>query len=250
MKKYTLKERAAFYNKTHPNWPPLHADDRWLDGMWVMGNNYRTSGYYGAYPHTYLERIGSLFPDAERVLHLFSGSLPPGDYVRFDRLASNADVTGDAQNLSAYFPSSMFDLIYADPPYSVEDCDHYGCAMVNRNKVLDECVKIVEPGGFIVWLDQALPMFRKLELHMCGVIGMVKSTNHRFRVTTIFERISSPTFPRTSAMAKHDERASSDDERAVSVAPLFAASGKHAPLGRAARCSIPRGSVLSCPSSN
>ena len=192
MKQYTLKERAQFYSQAHPKWPPLQADDRWVSGMWILGNNYRTSGYYGAYPHTYLERIGSLFPDAERVLHLFSGSLPPGNYVRFDRPSKGADVTGDAHNLSAYFKSRRFDLVYADPPYSVEDCDHYGCAMVNRSTVLQECAKIVEPGGFIVWLDQVLPMFRKKELYMCGVIGVVKSTNHRFRVVTIFERVQLP----------------------------------------------------------
>jgi hypothetical protein len=64
--------------------------------------------------------------------------------------------------------------------------------MVNRSTVLQECAKIVEPGGFIVWLDQVLPMFRKKELYMCGVIGVVKSTNHRFRVVTIFERVQLP----------------------------------------------------------
>ncbi|MCX6927829.1 MAG: class I SAM-dependent methyltransferase [Verrucomicrobia bacterium] len=195
MKHYTLKERAQFYSNAHPKWPPMQADDRWLSAMWIMGNNYRTSGYYGAYPHTYLERIGSIFPDAQRVLLLFSGSLPPGSYVRFDMPSKAADVTGDAHHLSAYFPNRKFDLIYADPPYSVEDSMHYGCAMVSRNTVLQECAKVVEPGGFIVWLDQVLPMFRKAELYMCGVIGMVKSTNHRFRVATIFERLQPPALP-------------------------------------------------------
>ena len=33
-------------------------------------------------------------------------------------------------------------------------------------------------------------MFRKTELKMCGVIGMVKSTNHRFRVVTLFRKLS------------------------------------------------------------
>ena len=125
------------------------------------------------------------------MLHLFSGSLPSGNYVRFDVPAKEAEVTGDAHNLSAYFPIRTFDLIYADPPYSIEDCSHYGCAMVNRNRVLAECAKILEPGGFVVWLDQVLPMFRKKDLHMCGVIGVVKSTNHRFRVVTFFEKVSS-----------------------------------------------------------
>lgn len=185
----TLADRARFYSEKFPDWPPLRVDDRWLDGMWIMGNNYRTSGYYGAYPHTYLDRVSSLFPDAQRILHLFSGSLVPGLYTRFDRLPEHADVVGDAEQLSTCFPDRKFDLIYADPPYSVEDCEHYGCAMVNRNKVVAECAKVLEPGGFLVWLDQVLPMFRKVELHMCGVIGMVKSTNHRFRVVTIFQRL-------------------------------------------------------------
>lgn len=190
MKSYTLQERASFYATKFPKWPPLRVDTRWLDGMWIMGNNYQTSGYYGAYPHTYLDRITSLFPDAERVLHLFSGSMPAGNYTRFD--FKDADVNGDAEILTTYFPPNKFDLIYADPPYSVEDCEHYGCAMVNRNAVLAECSKVIEPGGYLVWLDQVLPMFRKIEFEMCGVIGMVKSTNHRFRVVTIFRRLADP----------------------------------------------------------
>jgi len=32
-------------------------------------------------------------------------------------------------------------------------------------------------------------MYRKDQWRVIGVIGMVKSTNHRFRVITIFERI-------------------------------------------------------------
>lgn len=188
-KKLTLKDRANFYSEKFPKFPPLRVDDRWIDGMWIMGNNYHTSGYYGAYPHGYLNRITSLFPDCKKVLHLFAGSLVKGDYTRFDIKPEFADVVGDASKLSSYFNKKTFDLIYADPPYSVEDCEHYGTCMINRNKVLKECVSILKVGGFIVWLDQVLPMFRKDELQMIGVIGMVKSTNHRFRVITIFQRV-------------------------------------------------------------
>ena len=45
-----------------------------------------------------------------------------------------------------------------------------------------------EPGTHVVWLDQVLPMYRKDEWDIRAVIGMVKSTNHRFRVVTVFER--------------------------------------------------------------
>lgn len=182
------EERVKFYSDKFPDWPPLRVIGRWIDGIWIMGNNYKTSGYYGAYPHTYLDRITCLFPDATSILHLFSGSMPPGNYIRFDA-KDGADTIGDAEKLSEYFQPGQFDLIYADPPYSVEDCEHYGCAMVNRNRVVQECCKILQPGGYLVWLDQVLPMFRKDTIEMCGVIGMVKSTNHRFRVVTIFKKL-------------------------------------------------------------
>ncbi|KKM78558.1 hypothetical protein LCGC14_1358800 [marine sediment metagenome] len=187
MKPYSLRKRAAFYHRAFPKWPPLRSDARWLDGMWVMGNNYRGSGYYGAYPPNYLERVMALFPDAEAVLHLFSGSLPQGDYLRFD-IQGNPEVVGDAHRLSSYI-CQRFDLVLADPPYSNEDAAHYGNPLVNRNTVLRECGKVLLPGGFVVWLDQVLPMFRKDTLHLCGLVGIVRSTNHRFRIASIFKRL-------------------------------------------------------------
>ena len=54
--------------------------------------------------------------------------------------------------------------------------------MINRNKVIKECSKVLNKDGYLVWLDQVLPMFRKDDLKMWLTIGMVRSTNHRFRV--------------------------------------------------------------------
>lgn len=157
-----------------------------------MGNNYTVkSKYYGGYPSGYLKRVKALFPDKNAVLHLFSGKVDIGIFggKRIDINEENApDVVGDAHNLSKYFKEE-FDLIIADPPYSVEDSNHYGTAMVNRNKVLEECYKVLKIGGHVVWLDQVLPMYSKLKLKPVGFIGMVKSTNHRFRIITIFEKV-------------------------------------------------------------
>ena len=187
MDNYSLKERAAFYQKAFPKFPPPRTDDRWLDSIWVLGNNYKGSGYYGAYPPNYLKRVLSMFPDATSILHLFAGSLPPGDYIRFDR-QGDAEAIGDAYDLSLFFEPQSFDLILADPPYTQEDAEHYGTTLVNRNMMLKECVKLLEQNGYIVWLDQVLPMFKKTELHLCGLIGIVRSTNHRFRVASIFRK--------------------------------------------------------------
>lgn len=141
----------------------------------------------GAYPASYLERIMTMFCDRKNVLHLFSGSLPPGDYLRFDMLQP-AEVNGDAHNLSSYFKRKKFDLVLADPPYSGEDAERYGTPMVNRNKVVKECAKILHPGGYLVWLDCVLPMYRKDEFKYVGTIGLIRSTNHRFRIVSIFKK--------------------------------------------------------------
>jgi hypothetical protein len=61
--------------------------------------------------------------------------------------------------------------------------------MIQRNRVLAECVTVLQLGGFVVWLDQVLPMFRKSTLHLCGAIGVVRSTNHRFRVAAFFRKL-------------------------------------------------------------
>lgn len=189
----TLRDRVKLYADAFPQYPDSHLhmgqDDKRFYGMWFGGQNYKGSGYYGAYPAGYLKRVTSMFTDCEPVLHLFSGSLPPGDYTRFDLNTDlNPDVVGDAHALEVYFDPEQFGIIYADPPYSNEDADKYGTPHVNRNKVVASCQKVLKPGGFLVWLDQILPIFRKDQMQMVGSIGFVRSTNHRFRVVTIFQK--------------------------------------------------------------
>ena len=164
-------------------------DDNRVYGTWIMGNNYKVkSGYYGGYPAGYLRRIKALFPDKINVLHLFSGKVDTeilnGKTVDINE-DNEADYIDDAQSLENV-PVEEFDLILADPPYSVEDCEHYKTSMIKRNKVMKALGKRVVKGTHVVWLDQVLPMYRKDEWSIEGVIGMVKSTNHRFRVVTIF----------------------------------------------------------------
>lgn len=161
-------------------------------GTWVIGNDYRVkSSYYGGYPAGYLRRIKALFPDKKNVLHLFSGkvdlSVIPGDTVDIaaELLPTYVD---DAQTLTVV-PLERYDLVLADPPYSVEDCGHYQTTMIKRNSVM-RALSRLRPGTHVVWLDQVLPMYRKDTFKVEAVIGMVKSTNHRFRVVTVFRRIT------------------------------------------------------------
>lgn len=184
-----LDQRAKCYSETFPDYPPLVVAKGWIYGVWMMGWNYRGSGYYGSYPPSYLKRVMSMYPDATKILHLFSGSLGSG--VVGDRFdidpGLSPDIVGDAHQLSDYV-SPVYDLIIADPPYSDEDARHYGTPMVNRNTVVRECAKVLVPGGHLVWLDQVRPMYRRDEWSAVGTIGVVRSTNHRVRVVFILER--------------------------------------------------------------
>jgi len=165
-------------------------EDGRVVGTWIMGNDYRVkSKFYGGYPAGYLRRIKALFPDKVKVLHLFSGKVDldamPGDTVDV-----NADLNptfiDDAQRLEKV-PLDDYDLVLADPPYSVEDADHYKTTMVKRNLVM-QALRGLYPGTHVVWLDQVLPMYSKAVFDVEATIGMWKSTNHRFRGITIFRR--------------------------------------------------------------
>ncbi len=159
-------------------------------GTWIMGNDYRVkSAYYGGYPAGYLRRIRALFPDKKRPLHLFSGQVDlaafPGDTVDINPELKPTYVD-DAQTLERV-PLEKYDLVLADPPYSVEDADHYETTMVKRNVVM-RALQRLPIGAHVVWLDQVLPMYRKDAFEQEAAIGMWKSTNHRFRGITIFRR--------------------------------------------------------------
>lgn len=165
-------------------------EDQWIVGTWIMGNSYHVqSGYYGGYPAGYLRRIRALFPDKQRVLHLFSGKVDlkalPGDTVDINPALAPTYVD-DAQTLENV-PLERYNLVLADPPYSVEDAERYQTTMVKRNVVM-QALQRTMPGTHIVWLDQVLPMYRKDKFRIVAVIGIVKSTNHRFRVVIVFER--------------------------------------------------------------
>jgi len=186
----SMKERVKSYHDItgFPESLFVGSDGR-IVGTWIMGNNYRVkSGYYGGYPAGYLKRIKALFPDKQRVLHLFSGKVDtatmPGHTVDSnpDRMP---DFIDDAHRLTSV-PLENYDLVMADPPYSVEDCEHYGTTMVKRNVVMAALGARLSRNCHVVWLDQVLPMYRKDQFRLEAVIGMVKSTNHRFRVVTIF----------------------------------------------------------------
>lgn len=192
------EERAINYASEFQRYPDSFLQvgkTGFLSGVWLLGNNYKGSGFYGAYPPQYVKRVMALFPDAKKVMHLFSGSLPPGDYTRVDSEtnrrvdgARHPDIVADAHTLSQTVKRNHFDLIMADPPYTKADAARYNTPMINRKKVLEECSKVLAPGGFVVWLDTVWPMIHKKHLVLVGAIGILRSQNHRVRFAFIMRK--------------------------------------------------------------
>ncbi len=189
----TLQERIDNYVKEtkYPRSIFVGEDER-LVGTWVMGQNYTVkSEYYGGYPHGYLKRIKAMFPEKKEILHLCSGKVDlgiiTGDTVDINP-AMNATFTCNAETCEGV-DLSKYDLVLGDTPYSEEDCEHYGTPMVSRNKIMKTLGARLSKGCHVVFLDQVLPMYRSVDFKSVGYIGMVKSTNHRFRVITIFEKL-------------------------------------------------------------
>lgn len=133
----------------------------------------------------------SRIADKQKVLHLFAGKVDTAVFpgVTVDINANlKPDIVDDAHTLTKV-PLEDFDLVLADPAYSCEDTEHYGTPMVNRNLVVRTLGQRLRKGCHVVWLDQVLPMYRKDTFNTQAHIGMVKSTNHRLRVVTVFGKL-------------------------------------------------------------
>ena len=163
-----------------------------LQATWFLGNNYQNaSSYYGAYPPMYWKRIQTFIRPNDKVLHLFSGSLPKGDYLRVDMDSTlEPDIVCKSEEVDTHIDHNSIDIVFADPPYSKADSDiGYKGNYPNKKKTLTAVSKILKPNGLLVWLDTCLPMFRKIELELIGVITIIISTNHRVRLVSIFRKV-------------------------------------------------------------
>ncbi len=192
----TLAERACAYAVAFARYPASHLrvvreqGGDVLYGTWLLGNDYRVrSAYYGGYPKGYLERVQALFPYEGRVLHVFSGALPYGSYERCD-LRQEAEYQCDVLDLPEHENRNghQWKLVLADPPYSAEDATRYGTPMIDRKRVMSALAQVTRVGGHLVWLDCVWPMFKKTEWRTVGRICLIRSTNHRVRLISIFER--------------------------------------------------------------
>lgn len=196
----TIQQRAAAFAAAFPEWPASHlriVQEHRRDvlyGIWVIGNDYRGSGYYGSYPPGFVRRVRALFPDVEdcALLHAFSGAMLEGEYYRLDSNEDNgAELTG-----SVYDVRTLVDGVIADDCFfhlimAAADAEQYDTPMISRRKALAALATVTAPSRHLAWLDTCWPMHSKRDWLTVGRILVQRSTNHRARVLSIFERTAS-----------------------------------------------------------
>lgn len=217
--------RAALYNAAftcNPDkrYPPITHFNGWVVGTWCIGSCYKNPNpLYGAYPRGYLDRVHSMFPEVKSVLHAFSGGLQWGSAAKaaWPEIEQGkilhpethreihglevelVDIHGPEKGRHPTWQGNLlelpeewadrFDLIIADPPYSTADAKKYECPPPNRPKVMQALHRVCKPGGNLVWLDQQWPMHRSQQWQCWAQIGLVRSTNHRVRLVSMFEAL-------------------------------------------------------------
>lgn len=165
-----------------------------LRGTWVIGSvfGHKTS-YYGEYPYKVKERILALFPDCERVVHLFSGiiknDLPT--VITYDiKPELHPTICDDVRNVKKH--TEVFakaQLVISDPPYDTKDFEKYGVKPFDKRAVIQELGEIMSKHSFLCWLDTIIPMYSKKVWELRGHIGMVIGTNTRARMLDIWEHV-------------------------------------------------------------
>jgi hypothetical protein len=199
MQTLSLQSRAEAFNIAYAHLPHQHlvvAHDTkrnpFLHGFWFCSGG-NISDFYGSYQVEYLNRIDSMFNDCRgktEFVHLFAGSIPVSPHYTVVGLPDggyNPEFKCDAQELSSYLPFKPA-LILADPPYEEAAAGKYAICNINRSRVVDECARVLRPGGFLVWMDQGLPTFSNDVIRLVGGITYIRSTGNRFRVVSIFQK--------------------------------------------------------------
>lgn len=120
----------------------------------------RTRGVpvYGQYPRAL---IPAMLPwlgcDRHEVLHVCSGSLPPGEGIRVDiRPAARPDYIADGRKLP--FDSGSIAAVMIDPPYTEHYArELYGVQYPRPSQLLREAARVVRPGGRILVVHYITP---------------------------------------------------------------------------------------------
>ncbi len=143
---------------------------------------------YGQYPRVLIAKILPwLRCNRREVLHVCSGSLPPGEGIRVDlRLAARPDVLADGRCLP--FASGSVAAVMFDPPYTPQYArELYGVDYPRPAHLLAEGARVVRHGGRIAFVHHIVPM-PPAGCRLIRVFGLSTGYGYPMRAVTVYER--------------------------------------------------------------
>jgi SAM-dependent methyltransferase len=135
--------------------------------------------------------IANLLPwlkcERREILHVCSGSLPPGEGIRVDiRPDAHPDILADGRHLPLADGSQA--AVMLDPPYTPHYAkDLYGVAYPRPSHLLREASRVVRPGGRIAFVHYITPN-PPPGCRIVKVFGLSVGLGYPMRAVTIFER--------------------------------------------------------------
>ena len=143
----------------------------------------------GGYPKGFLARAFDVLgvTDPARVLHVCSGSMRTG--VRVDiRPEMNPTIVADVRALT--FPDDTFQWVMADPPYSQEYAANLygiGAAYPDPHQLVNECLRVLKPGGMLGFMHHIVPKFRKPG-KLLKVYTITQGVGYNVRAWSVFTK--------------------------------------------------------------
>lgn len=144
---------------------------------------------YGQYPATL---IGKMLPwlrcERHQILHVCSGSLPPGEGTRVDiRPEAMPDILADGRKLP-FKDGEWQGGIMLDPPYTEQYArDLYGVRYPRPSHLLREAARVIRPGGRIVFVHYITPEAAK-GTRFVKAFGLSTGFDMPIRAVTVYER--------------------------------------------------------------
>jgi hypothetical protein len=174
-----------------PKPPPMMALNELLFEMPTTAASDMPEALYGQYPRGFIERVLPWLRCARHeILHICSGSLPPGEGIRVDiRPEAKPDVLADGRNLPRdRFPDGSVAAVLLDPPYSEDYAKSlYGVEYPRPSHLLAEAARVVRRGGRIA-IVHYIPPLPPPGTSVVKVFGMSTGFNMPMRAVTIYER--------------------------------------------------------------
>lgn len=143
---------------------------------------------YGQYPRSLIAKILPwLACERREILHVCSGSLPPGEGIRVDvRPEAHPDVVADGRALP--FADGSHVAVLIDPPYTRHYAKElYGVDYPRPSHLLREAARVVRPGGRIGFVHYITPK-PPPGVRFVRAFGLSTGFDMPIRAVSIFER--------------------------------------------------------------